>query len=200
MKKTLLLAGVATALFAMNANAIELNPYVGAKFRYVDMTSEYTEPGYSFDVDDKVMGGSIAIGTAVKTDNGAVRVELEYNQNENVESTLYGVAKAEVETQSVMLNGYYDIDTGTKLTPYVGGGLGYAKVKGIMTIPAASYYESMDDNNFAWQLGAGVGYAVTENVTVDAGYRYADYGDFSKNDVTLDTSAHELYVGARYTF
>jgi xanthine/uracil permease len=69
MKKTLLLAGVATALFAMNANAVELNPYVGAKFRYVDMTSEYTEPGYSFDVDDKVMGGSIAIGTAVKTDN-----------------------------------------------------------------------------------------------------------------------------------
>lgn len=200
MKKTLLLAGVATALFAINASATELNPYAGAKFRYVDMTSEYTEPGYSFDADDQVMGGSIAIGTSVKTDNGAARVELEYNQNEVAESTLFGVAETEVETQSVMLNGYYDIDTGTKLTPYVGAGIGFAKVKGIMSIPSTQYYESMDDTTFAWQVGAGVGYAVTENVTVDAGYRYVDYGDISDYDVDIETTAHELYVGARYSF
>ena len=197
MKKTLLLAGVAS-LFAMNVNANELNPYVSAKLRYVDMTSEYTEPGYSFDVDDKVMGASIAVGASIKTNNGAIRAELEYNRNEDAEKTLYSVVKTEVETQSVMLNGYYDIDTGTKLTPYVGGGIGYSKVKGKMSVAGLS--DSMDDNNFAWQLGAGVGYAITDNVTVDAGYRYADYGDFSKEDVTLDTTAHELYVGARYTF
>ena len=29
-----------------------------------------------------------------------------------------------------MLNRYYDIDTGTKLTPYLGGSIGYSKVKG----------------------------------------------------------------------
>ena len=198
MKKTLLLAGVATALFAINASATELNPYAGAKFRYVDMTSEYTEPGYSFDADDQVMGGSIAIGTSVKTDNGAARVELEYNQNEVAESTLFGVAETEVETQSVMLNGYYDIDTDTKLTPYVGAGIGYAKIKGKLLVDALSASE--DDNSFAWQVGAGVGYALTDSVTVDAGYRYVDYGDFSNDDVKIDTSANEFYVGARYSF
>ena len=60
--------------------------------------------------------------------------------------------------------------------------------------------ESIDDNNFAWQIGAGVSYAMTDNVAVDAGYRYVDYGDFTKEDTTIDTSAHELYVGARYSF
>lgn len=198
MNKTLLLAGIATCLFAANANAVESTPYVGAKLRYVDMTSKYTEPGYSFDLDDKVMGGSIAIGSSIKTNNGAIRAELEYNRNEDAEKNLYGIVKTEIETQSIMLNAYYDIDTGTNLTPYVGGGLGYAKVKGKMAATGIS--GSMDDNNFAWQLGIGVGYTLTNHVTIDAGYRYVDYGDFSEEDIKLDTSANELYLGARYSF
>jgi opacity protein-like surface antigen len=60
------------------------------------------------------------------------------------------------------------------------------------------------DTAFTWQLGAGVAYAVNDNVTVDAGYRYVDCNDFdysdSENDVSVDTSAHEFYIGARYAF
>lgn len=206
MKKTLLLAGVATALFAMNASATELNPYVGAKFRYVDMSSD-VKLGDTFAVDDNVMGGSIAIGTSFKTSKGSVRTELEYNKNQEAEKshdmTVIGSGvvfggNLEVETQSVMLNAYYDIDTGTELTPYVGAGIGFAKTEG--TLSALGESESIDDNSFAWQVGAGVGYAVTENVTVDAGYRYVDYGDISDYDVDIETTAHELYVGARYSF
>ena len=59
---------------------------------------------------------------------------------------------------------------------------------------------SADDNNFAWQVGAGVGYALNDNVSLDAGYRYVDYGDFTEDGTKLETSAHELYVGARYAF
>ena len=33
---------------------------------------------------------------------------LEYNRNEDAEKTLYSIVKIEVETQSVMLNRYYD--------------------------------------------------------------------------------------------
>ena len=58
----------------------------------------------------------------------------------------------------------------------------------------------MDDNTFAWQVGAGLGYAITENTTIDAGYRYMDYGSFDKNFSELDTDAHEIHLGARYTF
>ena len=206
MKKTLLLAGVAS-LFAMNANAVEFNPYVSAKLRYTDMSSDITLAD-TFTIEDNVMGGSVAIGTSVKTSNGNVRAELEYNKNQNAEKSFAmnfaGVVdfqgNLEVETQSVMLNGYYDIDTGSKLTPYVGAGIGLAKTEATLT--GLGYSQSVDDNTFAWQVGAGVGYNVTEKITVDAGYRYVDYGNFSNSDydVDVETSAHELYLGARYTF
>lgn len=197
MNKMLLLAGVAAVLVASNANAVELNPYVGAKLRYVDMSND-AELGAEISADDKVWGGSVAFGVATQVKGGAVRAELEYNLNEDAKKTLGGGIKAKIETQSAMANVYYDIDTGTKFTPYVGAGLGYAKVKGSLSLSGVS--ESMDDNNFAWQVGAGASYALNSNVSLDAGYRYVDYGDFTKDEVKLDTSAHELYVGARYAF
>ena len=40
MNKTLLLAGIATTLFAVNANAVELNPYVSAKAAFVKMEND----------------------------------------------------------------------------------------------------------------------------------------------------------------
>lgn len=49
-------------------------------------------------------------------------------------------------------------------------------------------------------MGCGVGYAVNENVTLDAGYRYVDYGDFTKYEAEFDSSTHEMYVGLRYSF
>ena len=205
MNKILLLAGVSACLFAANANALEVNPYVGAKLRYVDMSTDVND---TQDVDEKVMGGRLAVGTAFKTANGAIRTELEYNRNEDAEKTHDMIdidngtifkGKLKVETQSVMLNGYYDFDTGTKLTPYVGAGIGYAKVKGTLYVSGVKD-GSIDDNNFAWQAGFGAGYALTDNVTFDAGYRYVDYGDFTEDSVKVDTSAHELYAGLRYSF
>ncbi len=208
MNKTLLLAGVVTALFASNVNAMDFNPYVGAKLRYIDMSSD-VKLGDTFDVDDNVYGGSIAIGASTKVKGGAVRAELEYNKNADADKThrmtLSGTGfdfdgKLEIESQSLMLNAYYDIDTGTKFTPYVGAGVGYAKIEGTLSESTTGLSESVDDNNFAWQVGAGVGYAVNENVSVDAGYRYVDYGDFTKEDVNIDVSSHEFYLGARYAF
>ena len=58
----------------------------------------------------------------------------------------------------------------------------------------------MDDNTFTWQLGAGASYALTNNISLDAGYRYVDYGDFNEYDSKIDTTSNELYIGARYTF
>lgn len=210
MNKTLLLAGVAACLFSANANAFDANPYVSAKLRYSDMSTDIKMDD-TFNVDDKVWGGSFAAGVSTKVNGGAVRSELEYNKNVDAEKThrvgylnedddvVYGNAKFKVKSQSVMLNAYYDIDTESKLTPYVGAGIGYAKLKGTLTIDGESM-GSMDDNNFAWQIGAGVGYALNDNVSVDVGYRYVDYGDFTEGEVKLDTSSHELYVGARYAF
>ena len=202
MNKTLLLAGVAACLFSANANAFEATPYVSAKLRYLDMSTDVQELDLKRDVDDKVWGGSFAAGVSTKVNGGAVRAELEYNKNADAKKThnLYGrrLVNMEIESQSLMINGYYDIDTGSKLTPYVGAGIGYAKIKGKLSALGESY--SADDNNFAWQVGAGVGYALNDKVSLDAGYRYVDYGDFTEEGLKWESSAHELYVGARYAF
>ena len=65
-----------------------------------------------------------------------------------------------------MLNAYYDIDTGTKFTPYVGAGIGMARLKA--KIDDETDF-SKSKTTFAWQVGAGISYAMTENVSLDAG-------------------------------
>lgn len=200
MNKMLLLAGTAACLFAANANAVEIKPYVGAKLKYVDLSSELNDDGFPLDGGDKVAGGSIAVGLSTKLGKGNIRAELEYNGNDDAEKTSYaGIIKTKVETQSVMLNGYYDIDTKTKITPYIGAGIGYAKVKGT-AYTGGIKLGSMDDDNFAWQVGFGTSYAVNEHICLDAGYRYMDYGDFSEDGTKLETYANEIYIGARYVF
>lgn len=116
-----------------------------------------------------------------------------------------------VRNQNVMLNAYYDFNTGTKFTPYVGGGIGLAHLK------ASSKFAGTDgadyaagkikesSNNFAWNLAAGVGYEVNSNITVDLGYRYVDNGDLTKTMYTgdrfkVESEAHEILLGARFSF
>lgn len=207
MKKTLLLAGAAVCLFAVNAHAFDVNPYVSAKLRYSIMDNELKASDYEDTLklsgDDNVFGGSLAVGAASSVYGGAVRAELEYNRNAEAKDTTYNVIGTEVEVQSTMLNAYYDIDTGTKFTPYVGAGLGFAKVKGTLKFFGENW-GSESQYNFAWQIGAGVGYALNNNVTLDAGYRYVDYGHWTVESIDetdrLESKAHELYIGARYNF
>lgn len=214
MKKTLLLAGVA-CLLSLQANAAELNPYVSGKLTYSDISFDGKDtwggnnPGSSKDkLSDKVLGFSPAVGVSMPTIGGAVRAELEYNINEDAKENMSvgkngPIGKMKLETQSIMVNAYYDFNTNTAFTPYVGAGIGYAKVKGSLSSSVLSM--DTDDTNFAWQVGAGVAYALNDNVSLDLGYRYTDMGDISKqysttNDYKIDVDSHELLLGARYSF
>lgn len=211
MKKILLLTGVA-CLLGTQANAIDMTPYVSAKLKYSMMEPEVDfDGGDKFDVDDKVIGGSLALGLSSKVTGGAIRAELEYNKNADAEkshhmynidydSGLYveddGVLK--VKTQSLFLNGYFDIDTNTKFTPYVGVGIGYTRMKGEFKFLGEK--ADAHDDTFSWQMGFGCGYALNENVTAEIGYRYVDYGDFTDEGDKLESKAHEILAGIRYNF
>ena len=204
MNKTLLLAGVAACLFAANANAVELKQYVSGKLTYSDMSNDVkftsVDGSGKEKASDNVLGGSFAYG--IKT--GAVRTELELNIRDKAEKTYDGGEgswKNSLENNSVMLNAYYDIDTGTKFTPYVGAGIGMARLKA--KIDDEQDF-SKSKTTFAWQVGAGVSYAMTENVSLDAGYRYTDSGDVTvKGDegkAKFESTSHEFLLGARYAF
>lgn len=244
MNKTLLLASVATALFAANANAVELNPYVSAKAAFVKMkndanvVSDYSASGVthyqnSFANEkhkDDVWGLRFAAGAATPVKYGQVRGEFELGWNDDakdsnnfafkIKDTYNHKFATELSVYSAMLNVYYDIDTGTKFTPYVGAGIGYAhlknktKVTGSTPAGALNLGSSESENNFAWNVGAGVSYALNDKVSLDAGYRYSDYGNIKESvsqkvsglkeplnvNGKYDVTSHEFLLGARYSF
>ena len=56
-----------------------------------------------------------------------------------------------------------------------------------------------DDTVFAYQLGAGVGYELIDNVSVNLSYRYFDTGEVELEDsgeeVESSTTSHDLMAG-----
>jgi opacity protein-like surface antigen len=103
---------------------------------------------------------------------------------------------------------YYDIDTGTEITPYigVGGGMSHVTVNVKQTVTAL--YPDHEDYLWAlsFQAAAGIGYAVMEDLTVTLGYRLIGTleGNFSEYDTskrkTGMTLNHNVELGLRYSF
>ena len=212
MKKILLMAGVATALFAANANAFDYNQYVSAKVNYSFASHDikWKADGLKGDIgfNDKVLGGNVAYGLRT----GPFRAELELNIKDDAEKMFrskdknMGSVKMVMENKFAMLNAYYDINTGTKFTPYVGFGVGVARLKAKELNQPNSHYITgkKDATNFAWQIGAGLNYALTDNWSVDLGYRYLDEGHVDYKDADginkFESKSNEVSLGVRYTF
>jgi opacity protein-like surface antigen len=103
-----------------------------------------------------------------------------------------------------LLNGYVDLGTWSRLTPFVGAGIGYSRntISNFGDISACVNSASCAANggsdafgdtaskwSFAWALYAGLGYKVTKNVTVEFAYRYIDLGDAQTGNVSSFTGA-----------
>ncbi|MEL6323939.1 MAG: outer membrane protein [Pseudomonadota bacterium] len=112
-----------------------------------------------------------------------------------------------------MANLLYDVPTQGRVTPYLGVGVGLANVKlsarNLQINGAAVNGFSDSDTSFAYQALAGLGFAVTDNLTLDLGYRWfnVDDLDFVGTDAnggavayTGDYQDHTLTAGLRYKF
>ena len=105
---------------------------------------------------------------------------------------------------SVMANMWYDINTGTPFTPYIGGGIGFAEISLDKLSAAGALIVDGRDDVFAYQLGAGVGYAVTSNLTLTVDYRFFGTTNATFTDITGDFHSevqnHSVMGGLRFTF
>ena len=120
-------------------------------------------------------------------------------------------------------NAYVDLGTWWCVTPYVGVGIGGAKVNiigfrddgfndvGGLSV-STTYAADASKFNFAWALHAGLTYKVTQSMSIDLGYRYLDMGNattgatrafdgsfvnggpFTFNHIT----SHDLKLGVRW--
>ncbi len=115
---------------------------------------------------------------------------------------------AKVNVQTLLFNVYYDFRNSSDFTPYVGAGVGMAFVRGFATADrytaagAHVAHASAEgySTSFAWQIGGGVAYALTENVSADLGYRYLGLGHSGDDIIGGYSGAHEFSLGIRFTF
>ncbi len=127
--------------------------------------------------------------------NPNVRFDAELTYRVNDLDEFVGIpVVGEVRSLAFLVNGYYDIPVGSNMIPYIGGGLGVANVE----------FESAgedDDTVFAFQIGAGLGYAVTPNVTLSLDYRF--FGTENPDlggGVDFEYLNSTLLLGLRYAF
>lgn len=104
-----------------------------------------------------------------------------------------------------LLNGYVDLGTWYKVTPFIGAGIGtsYNVITNFGDFStcinsggctgADAYAGSNGKWQFAWALYAGLAYQITRDVTVELAYRYLDLGDAQSGDVYQFTGANTFY-------
>ena len=144
-------------------------------------------------------------------------------------------SSAKLETLTGMLNVIYDFDTFGRWEPYIGAGagvvrgnakvtahdfasapLGTAGVTNVSTPVCSGVACSFKDGDtgLGWQLLAGLGYQISDNLTWDTSYRYLSANDLdytgavapalgSLADATAsfeDVGAHSVMTGLRYKF
>jgi len=125
----------------------------------------------------------------------------------------------------VLANAYIDLGTWWYITPFIGAGVGGARVaingftdasianNGGGALPGLAYADNVSKWNLAWAVHAGLAYKVTPNFTVEFAYRYLDMGDGLTGDLrTFDGSgvntinpttfknitSHDLKLGVRW--
>jgi opacity protein-like surface antigen len=92
---------------------------------------------------------------------------------------------ADIESWVGLFNTYVDIGTWHCVTPYVGGGVGFASISVLglkdVNVPnnGVAFGKDNTETNFAWAVYGGLSYDVTPAVTIDLSYRYLDIGDAS---------------------
>lgn len=141
------------------------------RFR-VDLTGEYRTPA-KIRATDNVSG-------FLSDPDGSLQANTEY--------------EARLSAFVGMLNGYWDIGTWNGFTPYVGAGVGFARVKisDVTTQSQATFTDAFTGDqlvqntsgssasntrtNLAWSLMAGLSYDMRSNMKLDLGYRYLNLG------------------------
>ena len=91
---------------------------------------------------------------------------------------------ADIESWVGLFNTYVDLGTWHCVTPYIGGGVGFASISVLglkdVNVPnnGVAFGKDNTETNFAWAV-CGLSYDVTPAVTIDLSYRYLDIGDAS---------------------
>jgi len=123
----------------------------------------------------------------------------------------YRRADGNLGVAAFMANAFFDLHNASRVTPYLGGGIGFATLQlsdtygTDQTSARWRLYDEGDDTVFAYQVGAGVDIAINRRFSLDVGYRYfgtetAKINEDSAWVNSLDFESHNVAVGFRVNF
>lgn len=162
---------------------------------------------------DTDTGFGVSGAAGYRFDDARLELEVAYNNNNVDGVTVNNLAEipldGDIESAQFMVNGYYDIPTNSRFSPYIGGGVGVATLNANdveANVPGLGAL-ALDDTgvSFVFQAKAGVNYAISDQASAFLGYRL--HGIPGQNfdafgaDFDADTLlVHSVQLGARYQF
>jgi opacity protein-like surface antigen len=253
MKKTLSLLSVLMAAGVVATPVQAATQYVSGfggvswmNNMKLDELYQDTSVNHSYDYD---LGTGFTVTGAIGCDYGSYRFEAEagYQTNDFKSAVDFvdGVAhdpspyvnpevgssypvRGDVSVLSLMGNGYYDFDLGSKVELYATAGVGVAQVsfhdvndtgEWVVTPPngtsgSTDWVPNNDpgynghETTLAWQVGAGLAAPIADNVKLDLRYRYFATTDFTLTGDTnhalqtgnTNISSHSVLLGLRVDF
>ncbi|CAM3776405.1 outer membrane beta-barrel protein [Litorimonas haliclonae] len=245
MKQKLLFAAAAAALMAAPslATAQDSGWYLRGNAGYgVHTDTEFTDGLIGENESEGNVAYSLGLGYEF---GSGWRMELDgsslWTDMGKIDSLPQSYSK--LRTNSLMLNAIYDFDDFGRWEPYVGAGIGIVEsnlsavasdfpsgavgTPGTVLVPSPacpglrngsdSFVCSAkgDESNLGWQILAGLGYAITDNLSWDTNYKYLDSGTANiagtrtNNRSGLstqftadleDVGSHTVMTGFRYRF
>lgn len=120
-------------------------------------------------------------------------------------ANLVADGRGDFETETLMLNAYYDFVTDSAFTPYVGAGIGTANTE-IDFRPSGVGVINDDDDTFVYQLILGISYEFNDAFSAYGSYTFRDADEASVDasllpaNFDINNESSLLNVGLRYTF
>ena len=159
-----------------------------------------------------VMQAGMGFGYQSYKENGIFALGGGYHLNKYLKSDVtvglraWGKIKksgydADVWTVPALANLYVSMPY-KQFEPYIMGGLGMAWNKADNT----SVTKGDTKMSFAWTMGAGIGYRLSNCWGLDLGYRFADLGEArakfkdGSGRIKRDVKSHDILLSARYYF
>jgi opacity protein-like surface antigen len=184
--------GLAAPAAAQDVSSFYVTPKIMTSLQQVEMNGGNERAS--------VFGLGLSVGSDLSYSTSLpLRLEAEYLYHGN-ETYTKSSNTHDLSAHSILANVFFDLQTDTAFTPYLGGGGGLSCLNDRATVSDVTSKGSRW--NFAWDLGGGVAWGLNENMALDLGYRYMDLG--KSHDVTKDNRAynvsltsHEISLGLR---
>lgn len=147
------------------------------------------------------------LGAALGYHFGSVGFETEiaYQKNDLDQVSMMGSTmdlSGDSSVFSLLANGYYAFLISKSITPYVSAGVGLAQVKmNNFGVPGSGLLNwSDDDMVFAYQVGAGIGYNLSDRFNIGLKYRYFGTSDPEFSTTDADFTSHNILLVIKRSF